>query len=125
MIAELAAAFVEMIFGGQWGAETLLFGLLQGLAAEIAFAIFAYRVWNLPVCLLSGVLAAAASVPIDYFQGYMGDVTTGILTLKIVIRLISGAILTGLLGKLVADLLAKTGVLNSYAIIRTKQAKPF
>lgn len=124
-LAELAAAFVEMIMGGQWGVSTLLFGLLQGVAAEVVFLAVRYRNFSWVTCMLSGMLAALASVPIDYYTGALGQVTTGVLILKIVIRVISGAILAGVLGKLLGNLLAKTGVLNSYAIVRKDAENPF
>ncbi|WP_170119418.1 ECF transporter S component [Tumebacillus permanentifrigoris] len=120
MLSEVAAAFVEMIFGGQWGLSTLVFGLIQGAAAELIFAGFRYRSFHLGVVVLAGMASAAASIPIDYYQGYIGDLTTGMLVLKIVLRLLSGAILAGVLGKVVGDLLAKTGVLNSYLLVRSK-----
>ncbi|MBL0386770.1 ECF transporter S component [Tumebacillus sp. ITR2] len=120
MLSEVAAAFVEMIFGGQWGLSTLVFGLIQGAAAELIFAGFRYRTFNMGTVILAGMASAAASVPIDYYQGYIGDLTTGMLVLKIALRLLSGALFAGVLGKIVGDLLAKTGVLNSYQLIRSK-----
>lgn len=120
MLSEVAAAFVEMIFGGQWGLSTLVFGLIQGAAAELVFAAFRYRSFHMGTVILAGMASAAASVPIDWFQGYIGDVTTSVLIFKIIMRLLSGAILAGVLGKVVGDLLAKTGVLNSYQVVRAK-----
>ncbi|KEO82832.1 ECF transporter S component [Tumebacillus flagellatus] len=120
MLSEVAASFVEMIFGGQWGLSTLVFGLIQGAAAELIFAGFRYRTFNMGTVILAGMASAAASLPIDWYQGYISDVTTGVLLLKIVLRLISGAIFAGVLGKVVGDLLAKTGVLNSYQVVRSK-----
>lgn len=120
MLAEVAAAFVEMIFGGQWGLSTLVFGLIQGAAAELIFAGFRYQNFNTLVVMLAGAAAAAASIPIDYYQGYIGEISTNLLVLKIVLRILSGAVFAGVLGKVVGDLLAKTGVLNSYLLVRNK-----
>jgi energy-coupling factor transport system substrate-specific component len=125
MLAELVASFVEMIFGGQWGVSTLIFGLLQGLGAEVIFAITRYRSYGWMTVSLAGIAAAILSVPIDYYQGYMSGLTTGVFILKVVIRLISGAILAGVLGKVLGNLLAKTGVLNNYAIARKDAENPF
>jgi energy-coupling factor transport system permease protein len=125
LIAEVAAAFAEVIYGGQWGLMTLVSGVAQGLAAEIILAIVRYKKWNAGVLMLAGAASAAASLPIDYAQGYLGEVSTGILVLKIVLRVISGAILAGLVGKWLGDALAKTGVLNSYKLARKQAERPF
>ncbi|MGZ4135298.1 MAG: ECF transporter S component, partial [Tumebacillaceae bacterium] len=99
--------------------------LFQGAAAEAVFAAVRYRSFGWVTVSLSGALAGLASVPVDYWQGYLGDITTSVLLLKIVIRLISGAILAGVLGKVLGNLLAKTGVLNNYAIARKHVENPF
>lgn len=40
--------------GSQYGTSVLFSGFVQGLGAEIIFAIFVYRKFNLPVSLLAG-----------------------------------------------------------------------
>src|ERR1043166_1223341 len=45
LFAELVAATVEAMLGGQWGLDTLVSGFVQGLGCEIVFAILRYRVW--------------------------------------------------------------------------------
>ena len=52
IIAEVAAAHVEVLFGGGWGLTLLLYGLIQGLGAELVFAAFRYRstsAWTLAI----------------------------------------------------------------------------
>ncbi|WP_337647648.1 ECF transporter S component, partial [Bifidobacterium pullorum] len=59
--AEVVAGVLEALMGNMWGGvETFLIALVQGLFAEIAFLIFAYRKWNLPVTILSGALSGVA-----------------------------------------------------------------
>jgi energy-coupling factor transport system substrate-specific component len=48
LLAEVAAAHGEFIFGGEWGVATLLYGLGQGLAVELIFAIFLYKRFDKP-----------------------------------------------------------------------------
>lgn len=43
LLAETAAASAEFITGSEWGLEVLLYGLIQGLFAEMVFAIFRYK----------------------------------------------------------------------------------
>ncbi|PVV62901.1 ABC transporter permease, partial [Bifidobacterium animalis subsp. lactis] len=58
--AEPVAAFVELTLGNQWGVGgSLIVGLMQGLGAELAFALFAYKGWTNLVVLLSGALSGA------------------------------------------------------------------
>ena len=54
LYAETVAAFLELTLGNQWGVGgSLIVGLMQGLGAELAFALFAYKVWTNLVVLLS------------------------------------------------------------------------
>jgi ABC-type thiamin/hydroxymethylpyrimidine transport system permease subunit len=69
-------------------------------------------------------MAAIASLVYDALTGGLAELTTGAMIAKIVVRTVSGAFLGGLLAKLIVDLLAETGVLNSYAIVRSKSNNP-
>ena len=53
----MSAAVSTLVGGSPWGADTLLSGAIQGGGAELAFAIFLYRRWTLPVAVLGAVLA--------------------------------------------------------------------
>ena len=62
--------------GNMWGGvETFLIALVQGLFAEIAFAVFAYKKWNLGVTVLSGALVAGVAM----WYLYLGIARTGAL----------------------------------------------
>lgn len=116
LLAELIAASIELILGSQWGLSNMTAGLIQGLGAEIAFAIFAYRRYNVGVCWLAGALASFAAV-IQWYVQYGGDkMTTASVIGYLVVSLISGAILGGWLPKSVGDALKRTGVLRNFAI---------
>jgi energy-coupling factor transport system substrate-specific component len=60
LYCELIAAIVEGLLGTHFGFTVLLSGLVQGLGAELGFAMFRYRKFNLPVALLAGALAGLA-----------------------------------------------------------------
>lgn len=48
LFAETLAAFLELTLGNQWGVGgSLIVGIIQGLGAEIAFAVFAWKKWNI------------------------------------------------------------------------------
>lgn len=55
LFAETLAAFLELTLGNQWGVGgSLIVGIIQGLGAEIAFAVFAWKKWNIGTTILSG-----------------------------------------------------------------------
>ncbi|GMA58490.1 ABC transporter permease [Alicyclobacillus sacchari] len=124
LIAELVAAAVELLLGGQFGLGTMESGLIQGIGSEIAFLIFAYRVFNLSSCMLSGTLASLAYLFQWYFQYGGKALDTGTMLLSIIISLVSGAILGGWLPKLMGDALKRTGAVRNYAIAKDGRAMP-
>ena len=77
LYGEMVAATVSALVGNQWGVLPLESGLVQGLAAELVFAVFLYRAWSLPVAVLSGAaagLALAINDLILWYPGFRGDV---------------------------------------------------
>jgi len=124
IVAEMAAASGELLMGSPWGLSVLLYGLAQGAATEAVFALFRYRKFNVMTLLLAGAAAAVASLVYDALTGGLAEYTTGVMWAKIAMRTVSGAILGGLLAKILVDLLAKTGVLNSYKVVRGKLHNP-
>ena len=114
LFAEVVAASVSALLGAQWGPLTIESGLVQGLAAELIFAIFLYKVWSLPVGMLAGAaagLAAGINELIIYYPG----IDTPFAVVYVVCYVISGALLAGLLGWLLTNALARTGALNRFA----------
>jgi len=77
LFAELVAASIEALLGGQWGLDTLASGAIQGLAVEIAFAAFRYQRWDIIATLLAAVLAAIGAwihdMPVFYNTLALGD----------------------------------------------------
>src|SRR3954452_15074781 len=57
LFAELVAAVLSALLGSSWGSIILLYGLLQGLAGELGYAVFGWRRFGWPQALLSAVLA--------------------------------------------------------------------
>ena len=59
---ETIAAVIETLLGNPFGvAHALLIGMAQGLGAEIGFAVFAYRKWNLLTVTLAGALTGLSN----------------------------------------------------------------
>jgi energy-coupling factor transport system substrate-specific component len=117
LVGELVAAFVSMLLVTQWGFAVMLSGVVQGLGAEIVFASTRWRKYSLPVLMAAGAVAGVFSILLDsYYYGYWKIYTANSILFGAVFVAISGALLGGFLSKVIADLLAGTGVLSGLAI---------
>ncbi len=116
LITEVLASAVELLMGNSGGMTVVLTGLIQGAGAELAFAVFRYKKWNLGVMCLSGVLAAAFIFVYElYYLNYIALAPT-LLIAQLAVRFVSAIVFSGVVCKLAGDGLAKTGVVKSYAI---------
>ncbi len=64
VLAELVGAVIEMI-AGLGGGMLLLYGLAQGVAAEVGYAIFGYRMWRRINPFIAGGVAGIAPAILD------------------------------------------------------------
>lgn len=128
LYGELLAAVLSALVGNQWGATTILSGLVQGLGAEIVFALLGYRVWTWWSALLAGALAGVGASVYDlglipglagYYAGSKPAFGVGYLASQA----LSGAVLAGLLAWVVVRALAATGVLARFPAGRVRGAR--
>lgn len=110
ILAEVAAASIETFFGGEWGMSTLIYGFVQGLGAELIFALYRYRKATIPVVILASIGAAIASLLIDNYYGYIEYLSAWNLTLLISFRIIGSILIAGIFAYLISGALEKTGV---------------
>ncbi|KDA06772.1 membrane protein [Microbacterium sp. CH12i] len=117
LVVELVAAIVSMLIGNVWGISTILSGAVQGLGAEIIFALFLYRRFGLPVAVLAGIGAGVAAWVFELFYGSSPNILKSLEfnSIYLVCTAISGAILAGLVGWLLVRALATTGALSRFA----------
>jgi energy-coupling factor transport system substrate-specific component len=114
LYAELLAAVISALVGNQWGPLTIVSGLVQGIGAELVFALFLYASFRLPVAMLAGAgagLACGINDRINWYAGADGLFTT----VYIASTTVSGAIVAGLGGWAIVRGLAATGALNRFA----------
>jgi len=132
LLAEVVAAVVSMIPGTEWGATVLVSGILQGLGAELAFALFGYRLFGVGAAMLAGLLSAPlewvfetmsfpaswADVPVLsvlangggwYAEWVWRDKLVYLLTMGV-----SGVVLAGVVGWLLVRALAAAGALSAF-----------
>ncbi|MGW9414546.1 ECF transporter S component [Arthrobacter cupressi] len=117
LFCETVAATGELIMGSQYGTTVLISGVLQGLGAELVFAAFAYKKFNLPVALLAGAGSGLFCGLNDSFAPWGWNIayTAGDKLAYIIFCAISGAVIAGALSWIATRGLAKTGVLSSFA----------
>lgn len=114
LFGEIVAASVSALLGAEWGPLTIEAGVVQGIGAELVFALFLYRHWRMPVFLLAGALAGLAMAVNDLILWYPG-VDTAFRTIYPISCVVSGAVVAGLGSVLLTRALAATGALSRFA----------
>lgn len=127
LYGELLAAVVSALVGNQWGATVIVSGLMQGLGAELLFALLAYRVWTWWSALLAGALAGVGASVYDLalipgLAGFYAGSSVRFGVVYLVSQAISGAVLAGLLAWVVVRALARTGVLARFPAGRPRRS---
>ena len=115
--AEVVAAIISALLGSEWGLTVLISGVVQGGLAEVVFAVRGYRHYDLITLMIAAAAAAFGSWVVDYAFWY-NTLELHILILMLIARVISAAVLSGVLGKVIGDALAATGVLDNTALGR-------
>ncbi len=116
-LGEFIAAIISMLLGSIWGVWVLVSGIMQGIATEAVFAGFRWKRFTYFSVALAGAVTAIVSfffpeaVTEAYLQ-YKIPIILGMLA----VRIISGAVVGGILGKSLTDSVAKTGVLRNFKI---------
>lgn len=115
LFVELVAALVEALLGSHFGITAVYSGLLQGLGAELGFALAGYRRFGLPVAMLAGLL----SVPLEMVYERFGfaevrawDVTQFLVYVGCCLA--SGLVVAGIAGWALTKALAGTGALRAF-----------
>jgi energy-coupling factor transport system substrate-specific component len=111
--AETVAAALSALLGAQWGIDTLLSGVMQGAAAEAAFALGRYRRYDLPIIVAASLASMAAAFLHDwvfYFQATSADV----LAVIALLMALSGLFLLPAAAIALERSLRRTGVLAGF-----------
>jgi energy-coupling factor transport system substrate-specific component len=120
LFAELVAASVSLILGSQWGLDAALSGLFQGAGAELGFALFLYRRWDLVAAMLAAALSAVGAWLHDTPLYYAALPLTDQLLIG-VFMLISALVIAGFGSWWLTRALVQTGVLAQFPSGRTQQ----
>ena len=112
LYAEFVAAALELLVFPAYGATVLLSGVVQGIGAEIVFAVLLYRSFGPLVALLSGAASGLAETLLDVPVWYAGS-TTAFWIVYGITTILSGAVI-GLVCAAIVRGLAATGVLDRF-----------
>ncbi|MCM3730249.1 ECF transporter S component [Fictibacillus nanhaiensis] len=110
LLAEIAASSGEFLMGSEFGLEVLFYGLVQGLFAELVLMAFRYKRFDLLVVSIAGISSCIGSLILDFYKGYVGDLSTWNLILYIGFRFIGSILFTGVLAVAIVKALEATGV---------------
>lgn len=110
---------LELTLGNQWGVGgSLIVGIIQGLGAEIAFAVFAWKKWNIGTTILSGALAGVGCWA--YYWATNPGWNGLRVTWYLVGSIISGVVIAGVVVWYLSRALAVTGALERFESGRSK-----
>ncbi|RKR87682.1 energy-coupling factor transport system substrate-specific component [Micromonospora pisi] len=122
LYTEAVAAIVSALLGTQWSGTVIPQGLVQGLGAELAFAVLLYRSYRLPVALFAGALTGLSAALFDFFvwngayELWSYRIPYGLVTI------VSATLVAGLGGWALTRALAQTGVLDRFPAGRERAA---
>ncbi|WP_237565265.1 ECF transporter S component [Ornithinimicrobium cavernae] len=122
VIAEVLASVVEVVFlGSPVGPTLIIAALIQGVGSELPFALTRYKRYGWTVFAVSGLLGAGLVFFYSAFRsGWYGQ---DLFTLRLAVQCVSGVVLGGLLARVVVEALARTGVVDNFAIGRGRDGQ--
>lgn len=115
ILASVIAAGVEGVIT-QWGLMALVWGLVQGLGAEVIFATTSYRKWSLSVAVSAAVMSATASYILDYYYYGYSQIATQLQLTQYLSFVVSSALLAGYLSYYLIQRLNKLNLLRRFLI---------
>jgi energy-coupling factor transport system permease protein len=114
VFVELVAAVLEALLGNQWGLSTIWYGLLEGLGAEVVFALLLYRVWGFFGAAAAGAGAGLTLGTLDTFL-YYPEFSLAYQSAYLGLITLSGVIIAGVGSWALTTALARTGALSAVA----------
>ncbi|MDO3701954.1 ECF transporter S component [Micromonospora sp. C28SCA-DRY-2] len=120
LFCEAVAATISALLGSEWGGITIVQGLIQGLGAELAFAVFRYRSFRLPTALLAGALTGLGAALFDFFVWNVDYALGSYRIPYALLTVVSAAVVAGAGGWYLTRALAGTGALDRFPAARDR-----
>lgn len=114
LYAEIVAAVVSMAIGVQWGYSTFIWGVIEGIGAELGFALLLYANWRLVGALLAGATAGLSTALLDTNFSSVAALSLAARTIYFVSAIVSGVVVAGLGSWLLVRALAPTGAIDRF-----------
>ncbi|NUT36814.1 MAG: ECF transporter S component [Hamadaea sp.] len=121
LYAEVVAASISALMGSGWGMTVLYYGLAQGAAGEVGFALFGYKKWGPTQALIAGGLIGATATLLDITTYTPGEWSTSWQLIYLGLQVASGAIIAGLGSFGLTRALSGTGVLDPFPSGRARE----
>ena len=118
--ASTLAAAVSLLLGSPYGGIIVVYGLVQGLGAELGFALTRYRRFGWGAAVLAAVTAGLSTSILDNTLYYATLPFWSFQVPYAVFTVLSSVVLAGIVGLLLVRALARTGALSSFAAGRTR-----
>ena len=116
IIAELLAAVLECLFGNYFGPIIILSGLVQGLGFELIIALKKYKKFDKVTMVEGAVICSVVTMVYNLIISGYNQIAVPVLLLMLAVRIVSAIIFDGFVTPVLADGLAKAGVLKGYAV---------
>src|SRR5215218_4670144 len=120
--ASTLAAAVSLLLGSPYGGIIVVYGLVQGLGAELGFGLTRYRTFGWGTAVLAAVTAGLSTAILDNSLYYSELSFSRYQLPYTVFTVLSSVLLAGIVGLLLVRALARTGALSSFAAGRTHRA---
>jgi energy-coupling factor transport system substrate-specific component len=120
VFASTLAAAVSLLLGSPYGGIIVVYGLVQGIGAELGFALTRYRRFGWGTAVLAGVTAGLSTAVLDNTLYYAELPFLGFQLPYTLFTVLSSVLLAGVLGLLLVRAMARTGALSSFAAGRQR-----
>jgi len=119
-VAVLASIMAALVQGTltHWGLMSLVWGLVQGLGAELVFLLFFYRCWRVWVLSLAAMASSLCSYLLDFYLYGYHSLSTLFNIVQVSVFMTSALIFAAGLGYFLAQRLLKAGLLHQFEISR-------
>lgn len=114
LFVELIAGVLEYLLGNPWGPGVLISAVLQGLGAELGFALLRWRRFGPGVAMIAGGLAASLEIVAYEWWSYAAEYAWPWKVAVLGSSVLSGVLLAGLGGHALVRALARAGALDAF-----------
>ncbi|MDR2197864.1 MAG: ECF transporter S component [Deltaproteobacteria bacterium] len=114
VITNILAALIEVFLGSFYGPLVFVDGLVAGLGAELVFALYGYKNFNLAVMCMAGLASAVTSFTWELYRSGFIELSWKFLIIMFPVRCVSGMFFAGFICSKLGNSLRSAGLLRSF-----------